>query len=404
MQKLLAYSNEHVLMQCDHCGKIDEIAVTVSNGKSVLAMIVHEWDEPVEKAIDELVANIDRSINELSKWEEAHKEKFDRLRNVVAGWNEFENLYYLMLSTNNKGEVTIKGTPWQYVMLEADRELKASISLAIQGHTKVAYKCLRSYFELSLFGISLMGSGEDRFEEWFNGGKTPSFGGDNGILQSVVNSIKAIQDVPELSSWEDDAKQVYKKLSGYVHTQGKEFSALWLWGNAYAQFEPESWESWLDLMDHQTIQLVGHVLIAIMPFAMMPFDVLRVEGFDAPSGLFVDYKQHQIIADMFSPANLKIAEEIAKKDSKAGAFIDKVKNSRQLSDEEIEMSMQKFLKAIQKHDQYKGLIENITSKFQGTVRWTALFSLQKKVERDIGLAAIANRLKLVRELKSPDRS
>jgi hypothetical protein len=394
MQKLLEYSGKHVLMQCTNCGKIDEIAILDDHGKTIMTSVVQEWDEPVEKAFDELMANVSISLASLEQWKKAHPDKINRLHAAISGWNEFENLYYLMVNVDKSKGVVIKGVPWQYVLLEADRELKASVSLAIQGHTKVAYKSLRSYLELSLFGLSLMGGSEDDFTAWFNGGKTPSFNGDGGILKSIVNKEK--YKLPELSAWEDEVKDLYKTLSGYVHTQGKEFSSLWLWNSAHLRFDESTWEKWTELAI-ATIQLVGLALIGAAPTALLPFDVLRVEAFDAPTGLFVDFKQSQIIADMFSPENLQRARAIVAQDEQANSFIETVSKSRVLSDEEIDKSMKHFLDGLEKSGRYADELKTLKSTpgFQATVRWTMLYSLQKKVERDIGLEAIANTLSLV---------
>jgi len=393
MQKLLEYSDRHVLMRCTHCGKIDEIAIIVSDGKTTMTSIVQEWDEPVERAFDEMMSNTVLSLRSLKAWKEANATKTQELHAAISGWNEFENLYYLMIDIDDKRQPIIKGVPWQYLMLEADRELKASLSLAAQGYTKVAYKSLRSFLELSLFGMSVGGS-KEKFDAWFEGGKTPSFNGDGGILETVTSNKKFTP--LELIAWKNEVKEVYRILSGYVHTQGKEYSSLWLWNNAHLRFDASTWEGWVDLAV-KTVRLVGLLLVTAMPTSMMPFDVLRVEAFDAPTGLFVDFKQNQIIEDMFDGRYLKIARDIASKDEQAIAFIDTVKNSRSLSDEDINKSMEKFLASIKKNGNYTAELKGIEASpsFQGTVKWTVLFGFQKKVERDIGLTAIANTLNLV---------
>lgn len=397
MDHLLEYSETHSLMQCTHCKKVDEIALIEHEGQQCLTLIVNEWEEPVGKSLEDLVNDINSSTSILQSWIDENIEKFKRLHDAISGWNEFENLYYLAVQNKGSKKPKLFGIPWQYIMAEADRELKASLSLAIAGQTKISYKSLRSFLELSLFAISMMNGKKEDFDEWFNGGHTPSFNGDNGILDRVVKNLKKFEQSTELPIWKNEIKGIYKNLSGYVHTQGRDFSSIWLWGSAHTSFNIEVWEKWVEDTVN-TIELIGLALVAKIPQSMLPFDVLTVEGFDAPMGLFVDYKQHQNIANMFSEQNLKRAYAIAQLDSDTVSFINTVKNSRVLSKEKINESMENFIAAVKKAGYLEETLNSILAdpKCKDTVKWTMLFSFQKKMERDLGLMAIADALKLVR--------
>jgi len=396
-------SNEHLFFQCNNCKKIDEIAITENDkGEKTLVLMVNEWDEVIKEIRTGLINNLLYSSEKLLKWSDDNKELLTKLQNSIAAWKEFQQLFY---SFSGDKKPSLIGIPWQFLIIEADRALFASRSIASIGLYKESYKALRSFFELSLFGLYLnIYQDSDFFNKWFSGKrKTIKITGNDGVIEKLTKNkiLSKINNSIE-PNWEVRANSQYSNLSKYVHTQGRDSSSLWLWQHAHQNFNIESWEKWI-LTTINTIETVIIAIISIHPRSLIPIDYFMKFGFNYPAGLFFDEQEVQIIKSSFLDKRcLEVIQSIVERDKETINLINDTKKIKDLKPEEIEETKNNFIDSVKKPE-YKEEINEINKILENklfannkTVQWSILLSIQKRIMRNLSLGQIGMILNLIK--------
>jgi hypothetical protein len=195
----------HGFFQCSHCGKIDELAILKgADGKSSLFLMPKEWEEVLDESVEGLIHQLQGSAKDVGAWRDGKPVALEKLQSAISGWKEFQHIiYYFPLA--HPGDELAK-FPWQFTFVEADRELAASRSLAALGFYKDAFKALRSYLELILFGLFIFSRNDQQyFREWFSGTKqAPSITGKTGLISLVCGnkhlSLEPFISIPNLAA------------------------------------------------------------------------------------------------------------------------------------------------------------------------------------------------------------
>jgi len=392
-------ADDHVFFKCNYCGKIDEVAIIEGpDGKLAMTLIVKEWEEVLDESIEDLIAQLQHAVKKLGAWRDGNKKLLNYFQQAIAGWKEFQHVLYFF-PADKPADHSIK-SPWQFTVIEADRELSAARALAALGYYKDAFKSLRSYMELVLLGLSFSGKNEEvAFRRWFLGGeKSRPVTGNTGLVKYLLkNSI--LNDTDKSSSWAEDIKEQYKLLSKFVHGQGKQFSNLWLWQKANPQFNEDAWCEWIE-QAVKTIRLVSVAVIGYFPRSWLPVSFFEKFGFDGPASIYLDYEQVEVIKGIFR--NSKYIEEIGKSignDVELLKEISGIERMQDLNETEILESLQRFLKSIKDAPVFKeveAVMNDERFKNNRSVQWTILLNQQRKFVRDASLMIIARELELLK--------
>ena len=188
MKFLRKRTDDHAFFQCSHCGKIDELAILKgSDGKHSIFLIPKEWAEVLDESVEGLIKQLQGAAYALGDWRDKKQESLVPLQSAISGWKEFQNIIYYFPLAHPDEELA--KFPWQFTFIEADRELTASRSFAALGFYKDAFKALRSYMELTLFGLFIFQrTNEAYFHDWFSGAKqAPPVTGD-GMIRLLLGN------------------------------------------------------------------------------------------------------------------------------------------------------------------------------------------------------------------------
>lgn len=295
--------------------------------------------------------------------------------------------------------------PWQFTLVEADRELAAARTLAALGFYKDAFKLLRSFLELTLFGLFLLlRRDQEYFQQWFLGAKPiPAITGDSGVIRCLTQD-RFLARVDPLTKWTNLASEQYKVLSNFVHGRGKEFSNLWLWQGSQARFNTQSWTLWMATAT-KTIELVMLPLVCYFPRALMPVSYFEKFGFDGPAYLYLDEEQVETVRAVFSPENFDAVKSVIVADQAMRQEAEQLSSWPDQGPEQIEATLARFIASV-KNPEDRRRIEQILSDGQlaaaRTAQWSALLNLQRKSLRDASINVMAQQLELMADPQSSE--
>jgi hypothetical protein len=398
MTFLKVRAENHGFFQCSHCRKIDELAILKSaDGKRTLLLIPKEWEEVLDESVEGLIHQFQDSAKDLSSWRDGKPIALETLQSAISGWKEFQHIiYYFPL--DHPGEALAK-FPWQFTFIEADRELAASRSLAALGFYKDAFKALRSYLELILFGLFIFSRNDQQyFQEWFAGTKqAPPITGKTGLIRLVCEN-EYLSEVDKQADWATQLTDGYRRLSNFVHSRGRNASNLWLWQQARPKFNEKAWSEWIEFAV-TTVHLMSAAVVCHFPRSLFPVEYFEKFGFDGPAGLFLDHEQVQVIRSSFSNSPLlKALDETVRTAAEFQKENSGVERLPDLTADAIRETLDRFmcsLKTPTQRQQVKGALEDERFREFTTVQWSIVLNMQRGFVRDASLALIAQKLELL---------
>lgn len=391
-------ADDHGFFQCSHCGKIDELAILkTTDGKRSLFLIPKEWEEVLDESVEGLIHQLQGSAKDVSAWRDGKPVALSRLQSAISGWKEFQHIIYYFPLKHPEDELA--EFSWQFTFIEADRELAASRSLAALGFYKDAFKTLRSYLELVLFGLFVFSRNDHQyFSDWFSGTKqAPPITGKAGLI-GLVSGNKYLSEIDKQTDWATQLTDNYRRLSNFVHSRGKDASNLWLWQQARPKFNEKAWTEWIESAV-TTVQLMSAAVVSHFPRALLPVSYFDKFGFNGPAGLFLDSEQVQVIRSLFSNSPLlKSLEEAVRSAADLQAEISGVEHLPNLTVDAIKETLDRFIRSLKipsQQQQVKDALADERFREFPTVQWSIVLNMQRKFVRDASLTLIAKRLELL---------
>jgi len=388
----------HGFFQCSRCGKIDELAILKgADGKGTMFLIPKEWEEVLDESVEGLIQQLRDSAKDVGAWRDGKPAALSKLQSAISGWKEFQHIIDYFPLDHPDDELA--KFPWQFTFIEADRELAASRSLAALGFYKDAFKALRSYLELILFGLFIFSRNDQQyFREWFSGTKqAPPITGKAGLIR-LVGGNKYLSEVDRQTDWATQLTDDYRRLSNFVHSRGKDASNLWLWQQARPKFNEKAWNEWIDSAV-TTVQLMSAAVVCHFPRSLIPVSYLEKFGFDGPAGLFLDTEQVQVIRGLFSDSPfLKSLEEVIRNAAEFQEENSCIELLPDLTADAIKESLDRFIRSLKtpsQQRQAKGVLDDERFREFPTVQWSIVLNMQRKFLRDASLALIARKLELL---------
>lgn len=276
---------------------------------------------------------------ESEKWFKKHKKiKEDILRYIIG----FDDLILIFPSTlESYGFLP----PWIYLYHEANQEIESSIVLALSGMYKESLRTLRSFIELNLLSIYYFSTKDyEDFKKWLNGEKrTPQC---KLLIQKILENNEKIKKLEQIN-WSESVYNIYKDLSKFVHTGGRNGSFNTLRDSNQIQFNERGLSySMKEII--LTLKYLSAAWVACFPLSIKPLPIFSKFAFNPPASGFFDYGQVDIIISMFKEdKKLKnLLSKIGDEDEESNSIAESILSLPNLKEKEIIKSFNNYVESI----------------------------------------------------------
>jgi hypothetical protein len=220
-----------------------------------------------------------------------------------------------------------------FPFIESYQELENSYQLCCFGFYKYSYISLRSVCELGL--LSVYWDKKDKshidIEKWLNSKEDTPF---KGKILNGLNEIENFRNFPQKKDLEHKIDELYKELSGFVHTKGYHFSSRAHNKINHNTFNESAFYKWFNFMK-RVIQILIIIHLLKYPIGLQYTPMENKYGLNGPMGGFLHPDQSNLIRDILDRDILEILQEISNKDSEAISFAEAINRLPDISEEDL---------------------------------------------------------------------
>src|SRR3989344_4193087 len=260
------------------------------------------------------------------------------LDKALAGFNE---LPFAIQIFGGSGDKFTTIHPWHHLFFEAEQDLDSSILLLMTGFYKDSFRSLRSFLELHTFALYNFVNGENKgFQDWLDGkAHTPKLG---ELLKILNEKSEDFQALNKKLGWNREVELLYRKLSGFMHTQGALHTHTSLRNSNQTVFSEVGLKTGLESL-LKALRLGGMGFVVNFPMSMHPLPLFDKFAFNPPAGGFLDEGQTERIKAIF-PENISSeVERICMSNEDAASLAEGVRSMPDLSEKEVVESLKNTL-------------------------------------------------------------
>jgi len=268
--------------------------------------------------------------------------------NLYLAFREVGSSYPISPENWTSGE-RIPGVHAEEIALE-------SMILALQAHYKSAFHKLREVIELIILQFYfLLNTDKEIIGKWGRAEiRTPQI----RSMLKYLNNSKCFQEADKKLNISNHLYQIYDDLGAYVHTRGIPSTTMGLTGSNILKFSKNAFEKY---MEFGSMLFKKIILLSCVFFPTAIIDLPAFQKFGYFDPIWIPKKEKvEFIRTLIPPSELKILEDLAKKNSWFTALSQRVSSLKNLDEEEIEETYAQFMelqKDIKKFKNYSKVID-----------------------------------------------
>jgi hypothetical protein len=292
------------------------------------------------------------TVEKSKVWLESHTSTQNDLDKALSGINQLSFAVPIFGGTGDDFK-TIQ--PWHHIFFEADQDLDSAILLLMMGFYKDSFRSLRSFLELNIFALyCFVNEDNTSFQEWLNGKiHTPGVG---DMLQKLNEKSTDFRTLNEKLDWNKEVKSLYKKLSGFMHTQGALHTHTSLRNSNTTSFSESGIQTGTELL-LRAIRLIAMGFAVNFPMSFQALPLFEKFAFSPPAGGFLDESQVDSVKSIFPEEISKKISIICLANEDANSLAEGVRSMADQTEEEIFESLRRTLES----DEFKNSREDIVA-------------------------------------------
>ena len=306
--------------------------------------------------------SFESTVEKSKAWLESHRSTKNNIDKALGGLNQ---LSFAIPIFGGSGDKFTTIQPWHHIFFEADQDLDSAILLMMTGFYKDSFRSLRSYLELNIFALyNFVNEDKASFQKWLNGkDQTPGVG---DMLQKLSEKSPGFKMLDRKLDWNKEVKSLYKKLSGFMHTQGAMHTHTSLRNSNTTSFSETGIQTGTELL-LRVISSTAMGFVVNFPMSFQPLPLFEKFAFSPPAGGFLDEGQVESVKSMFPDEVLKKISDICLANEDANSLADGVRSMPDQTEEEIIESLKRTLESNEFKNSKKEILQMIKDGEYGKV-------------------------------------
>ena len=298
--------------------------------------------------------NFESTVEKSKAWLESHSSIKNNVDKALGGLNQSS---FAIPIFGGSGEEFTTIQPWHHIFFEADQDLDSAILLMMTGFYKDSFRSLRSFLELNIFALyNFVNEDKASFQKWLNGkDQTPRVG---DMLQKLSEKSPGFKMLDRKLDWNKEVKSLYKKLSGFMHTQGAMHTHTSLRNSNTTSFSETGIQTGTELL-LRVIRSTAMGFVVNFPMSFQPLPLFEKFAFSPPAGGFLDEGQVESVKSMFPDEVLKKISDICLANEDANSLADGVRSMPDQTEEEIIESLKRTLESNEFKNSKKEILQMI---------------------------------------------
>jgi hypothetical protein len=219
-------------------------------------------------------------------------------------------------------------------------ELEASLVLSVFGFYRHALASLRAAFELSLVGVfyDRADQAASAIQQWIRSEQKAYF---RNMIKELRKTIPRYAMYCDCSNFQEVLKDMYDKLSGFVHVRGYPYSSSRFTSANFNQFSEESLKGYIGWFC-QVARCSVILILLKYPIGMQSVPLMSKFGLNPPAGGFLDAEAQAAVLAILREDEQLVLQAISDADPKVREIVEQIEAMPDLTPEEWEQQAKRL--------------------------------------------------------------